>query len=350
MGSYPVNEILTLLLIIASRSKLLFSMSLIFGIIISISSSSWLMVWIGLEINLLSFIPIISSAFNQYRTEITLKYFLIQALRSSCILVGVLLSSYSNTFSSLIIAAALIIKIGGAPFHFWFIDVIKQLNWLQIIILNTFQKISPIILISYLMHQHVRQNIIILSIIISSLLGGLGGLSQRYLNKIIAYSSLNHIGWILQRLSISIYLWFLYFITYCILLSSICLIFHFFKVKHLKQLINKIGNNFIAKIIIAFPLISLAGLPPFSGFIMKIIVIFQLIRQNQIFVTIILISSSLLRLFFYFRIIIRSIIISTEKRKAIDIREILKINNKTRMIFFFNFFAILFPSFFLVLI
>merc|ERR1712002_1330701 len=265
-----------------------FFTSLCLGIAISISSSSWFIVWVGLEINLLSFIPIISSYTNQYSTEVALKYFLIQALRSSCVLLGVLLLCYSHSSSELVITAALIIKIGGAPFHFWFIEVIKQLGWLQIIVLNTFQKVSPMILVSYTMYSHTTY-------------------------KVIAYSSLNHIGWILQGLTISVYLWSVYFIIYSSLLSSVCLAFHFFGLKHLKQLTDKARKNFFANIIIAFPLISLAGLPPFSGFIIKLVVLAQLINRGQVLLTIILLLSSLFRLFFYFRVLLGSIILSSHK-------------------------------------
>nr|YP_009525778.1 NADH dehydrogenase subunit 2 [Belzebub intermedius]AXS67632.1 NADH dehydrogenase subunit 2 [Belzebub intermedius] len=334
----------------SSSSKLLFFTSLLLGIMISISSSSWLMIWIGLEINLLSFIPIISSPTNQYSTEITLKYFLIQALSSSCILLGVLLLCSSYFPSNLVMTAALIMKMGGAPFHFWFIEVMKQLNWLQIIILNTFQKISPMVLTSYTLYNHLSQKMVLTSIILSSLLGGLGGLNQTHLNKVMAYSSLNHMGWLLQGLSMSLYLWFMYFSVYCVLLSSICLMFHFFTIKHIKQLVNKMADDFFVKTTMAFPLMSLAGLPPFSGFMMKMIIILQLMAQSQIFLTLILILSSLFSLFFYFRILLSSVIISSKKSKTFVTQALSKNTNKTGIILFVNFIMMLFISVFLILI
>lgn len=65
---------------------------------------------------------------------------------------------------------------------------------MQIILLNTLQKIAPIILISYTIYDFIRQNIITLSVILSAILGGFGGFNQTFLVKIIAYSSLGHIG------------------------------------------------------------------------------------------------------------------------------------------------------------
>jgi len=341
---------LTLLLIITSRSKILFFFSLISGLVISISSSSWLIIWVGLEINLLSFIPLISSPSNQYKSETGLKYFLVQALGSSSILVGLLSVSYLSYSSDFIITSALLVKIGGAPFHFWFIEVIAQLNWLQIIILNTFQKIAPITLVSYVTQTIFSQSIVTISIVLSAFLGAVGGFNQRVLSKIIAYSSLRHIAWILQRILISFYLWLLYFRVYCILVSSICLTFYVLKLKHLNQFINKAEGNILTKIIIAFPLISLAGLPPFSGFITKIMVISHLIRHTHIFITAVLIISSLLGLFFYFRIFLNSLILSSDKKKSSIISITLEGSYKLNITLYFNFFILLFPRLVLILL
>ena len=235
-------------------------------------------------------------------------------------------------------------KIGGAPFHFWFIEVIKRLNWLQIIVLNTLQKIGPIILVSYTLYSRDAARLILFSIISSAILGGLGGLNQMHLNKIIAYSSLNHIGWMLQSLTMSLYLWSLYFLIYSSLLSSLCLIFHFFGVKHLKQLSDKTGKNLLTAVVMAFPLLSLAGLPPFSGFMIKLIVLAQLITQAQVVLTAVLLLSSLFSLFFYFRVLLSSVILSSYKSKTSLASHGLSLDRKTKLVLFSNFVVILFPS------
>ena len=206
------------------------------------------------------------------------------------------------------------------------------------------------ILVSYTMHSHTTYKLILFSIVTSALLGGLGGLNQMHLNKVMAYSSLNHIGWILQGLTISVYLWSVYFIIYSSLLSSVCLAFHFFGLKHLKQLTDKARKNFFANIIIAFPLISLAGLPPFSGFIIKLVVLAQLINRGQVLLTIILLLSSLFRLFFYFRVLLGSIILSSHKLGPSAISKgLFRFDKRTKLVLFLNFVVILFPTFLLVL-
>lgn len=129
-----------------------------------------------------------------------------------------------------------------------------------------------------------------------------------------------------------------------------CLAFHFFGLKHLKQLTDKARKNFFANIIIAFPLISLAGLPPFSGFIIKLVVLAQLINRGQVLLTIILLLSSLFRLFFYFRVLLGSIILSSHKLGPSAISKgLFRFDKRTKLVLFLNFVVILFPTFLLVL-
>jgi NADH-ubiquinone oxidoreductase chain 2 len=104
-------------------TKILLSTTLIGGILISISSNSWLGAWIGLEINLISFIPLMSSQENIYTTEASLKYFLVQALASSSLLFLVVIKMLvSNTMitrrmHSYAVITPLLMKIGAAPLH-----------------------------------------------------------------------------------------------------------------------------------------------------------------------------------------------------------------------------------------
>jgi NADH-ubiquinone oxidoreductase chain 2 len=105
-------------------TKILLSITLIGGILISISANSWLGAWIGLEINLISFIPIISSQENIFTTEASLKYFIIQALASSTLLFLVLMKTLVNQglpiseyVHEYIIITPLLLKIGAAPIH-----------------------------------------------------------------------------------------------------------------------------------------------------------------------------------------------------------------------------------------
>ena len=226
---------------------------------------------------MLSFIPLIRDNNNLISTEASLKYFLTQALASAVLLFAIilfllennLLINLDNSYSRIIIISSLLLKRGTAPFHFWFPNVIEGLSWINSLILITWQKIAPLILISYL---NIK-SIILTCAIISVIIGSLGGLNQTSLRKLISFSSINHLGWILSAIYCRKILWLIYFLFYSFL--SFCLIFIFnnFKLYHINQLFAIFIKSKIIKFILIINLLSLGGLPPFLGFLPKWIVI-----------------------------------------------------------------------------
>nr|AFP33348.1 NADH dehydrogenase subunit 2 [Amiota femorata] len=288
-----------------NSSKILFMLILIMGSMITITSNSWLGAWMGLEINLLSFIPLMSDN-NLMSTESSLKYFLTQALASTVLLFSIILMmlKYNMNFEtnlsyiSMIMMSSLLLKSGAAPFHFWFPNLMEGLNWNNALILMTWQKIAPLMLISYL---NIKE-ILFISIILSVIIGALGGLNQTSLRKLMAFSSINHLGWMLMALNNSESIWLIYFIMYSFLNLILTFMFNIFKSYHLNQLFSLFYNSKILKFILFMNFLSLGGLPPFLGFLPKWIVIQQLSFNNQLFMLVILTVSTLITLFFYLRI------------------------------------------------
>ena len=292
-------------------SSIFFFITLLIGAILSISSTSWFGAWIGLELNIISFIPLIITKINPFSSEAALKYFLIQALASTLIILSRCLIIYTAAFSSTIILIALLLKLGAAPFHFWFPQVIEGLSWLQTIILITIQKLAPIFLISYLIPSFSIIQIIILSAIMSAYIGALGGLNVIKLRKIIAFSSINHISWILVALTINDILWITYFIFYSLISSSVVFFLHSLQSSSISDLIGPNHSSLFSALSIPLRLLSLGGLPPFTGFIPKWMMI-QTILINNIFIPLLfLLSSALITLYFYLRIITPYILILT---------------------------------------
>lgn len=206
MGSYPVYEVSSLLFLILTihPARILFLSTLLLGILITISRSSWFGCWLGLELNLISFIPILTSKHDTYSSEAALKYFLIQALGSAIILIRVCFTFLSNYTANMIIIAALLLKRGAAPLHFWFPPVMQGIKLPQCVILITVQKIAPIVIISYTLASYNTFLPLIIASILSRLVGAIGGLNQTLIRKIIAYSSINHMAWMLAAISISL--------------------------------------------------------------------------------------------------------------------------------------------------
>nr|YP_010239060.1 NADH dehydrogenase subunit 2 [Phrosinella nasuta]QTF74294.1 NADH dehydrogenase subunit 2 [Phrosinella nasuta] len=285
-----------------NSSKMMFFSILLMGTLISISSNSWLSAWMGLEINLLAFIPLMKDS-KLMSTESSLKYFLTQALASSILLFAMILfmlNSYmmSSIFMEMVIFSSLLLKMGAAPFHFWFPAVMEGLSWYNALILMTWQKIAPMMLISYI----IFKPLIIMSIIASSLVGSMGGLNQTSLRKLMTYSSINHLGWMLASIYNSSQLWLTYFLMYTLLTFMVIYMFNMFKTTHINQLFNLFFHSKTMKFFTMFNLLSLGGLPPFLGFLPKWIVIQTLTMNNQLFLLTFMVFTALVTLYFYMRL------------------------------------------------
>nr|WEG23124.1 NADH dehydrogenase subunit 2 [Siphona sp. 1 HNL-2023a] len=285
-----------------NSSKILFFLILIMGTFISISANSWLSAWMGLEINLLSFIPLMSDN-TLLSTESSLKYFLIQALASSILLFAMIMYLINinkmNIFliTEMLMFSSLLLKMGASPFHFWFPNVMEGLSWFNVLILMTWQKLAPLMMISYIN----MKSLMYISIILSSMIGALGGLNQTSLRKLMAYSSINHLGWMLMAIFNSNLLWMNYFLFYSILSFSVIFMLNMFKISYLNQMFMLMFNSKNMKFFIMFNLLSLGGLPPFTGFFPKWMIIQSLTMNNQLYMMIFLSLTTLVTLYFYMR-------------------------------------------------
>nr|WGO58003.1 NADH dehydrogenase subunit 2 [Rhabdoblatta densimaculata] len=290
-----------------NSTKILFSMTLISGMLITISSNSWLGAWMGLEINLLSFIPLMSNNNNVYTTEAALKYFLIQALASSSLLFIIISKSLiesmftvlNSSLTSIMISTPLLMKSGAAPMHWWFPSVMEGLSWSNCFILMTIQKIAPLMLISYSINFNTFMTLIILS---SVMVGSIGGYNQTSIRKILTYSSINHMGWMLTAMLMGENMWMLYFFIYSLLTLTIIMIVYPSQISFINQtfLINE--DNKLIKFLLFSSLLSLGGLPPFLGFLPKWMIIqFMMINWSATIISIMVILS-LITLYYYLRI------------------------------------------------
>nr|URX53967.1 NADH dehydrogenase subunit 2 [Marginitermes hubbardi] len=293
-------------------TKILLSTTLIGGILISISSNSWLGAWMGLEINLMSFIPLMSSQENIFTTEASLKYFIIQALASSTLMFLVMMKALINnslmTETSLYehaIMIPLLLKMGAAPLHWWFPSVMEGLSWNNCFIMMTVQKAAPMMLSSYLLKSN---NLIMMVILMSVVVGSMGGINQLSVRKILTYSSINHTGWMLMALVGGSNTWILYFTIYFLLTLTTTTIAKTFNISFINQTMS-MNSKAPIKMMMFSSLLSLGGLPPFTGFLPKWIVIQTMITNNMNFLTTVMVVTSLITLFYYLRICYSSFVV-----------------------------------------
>nr|ARH54377.1 NADH dehydrogenase subunit 2 [Gastrallus laevigatus] len=302
---------------------MLFMTTLIMGTVISVSSYSWVGMWAGLEINLLSIIPLMNNSKIRASAESSLKYFITQALASTIILYSIiLLSKMSMSFTSmkslmlLSMNLSFLMKMGAAPLHFWFPEIIEGLDWLSTLILLTWQKIAPMMI---LMINMSSMKFIIIIIISSMIIGGIQGLNQVSLRKILTFSSINHIGWMMSALMFNISVWFNYFLIYSLLSTILILFFFKLKILYLMQLFSILKTNMLNKLMFNINFLSMGGLPPFLGFFPKWLTINLVVQNKLIFLSVIMVSLTLITLFYYVRITLQSL--STESMQKIKIEK-----------------------------
>lgn len=315
-----------------------FVIFLILGTLISISANRWFTRWLGLEINLISIIPLILISLNAKVTEASIKYFLTQAIASLLLILTIIFNyeifeTIKIEITDTILISSIIIKAGMSPLHFWFPQVIINLNWEQCIIIITWQKIAPLILLS-----SANLNIILIFRVASVITGALGGLNQNKIKIILTYSSIAHSGWILTCCKINFNTWVTYFLIYCIL--SLRLIF-FLKILSTENNINEINNWPVTKIIkytFILNIFSLGGLPPLLGFISKLLVIQIIIYSKINFILIIFILRSLISLYFYSRTIYSSLIIKSNNLNINFYRSSFILNILSSIVIFWNIF------------
>lgn len=346
--------------------KLVFLITLITGSLIAISSNSWLGVWMGLEINLISFIPLIVNSVNIINSEASLNYFLVQAFASSLILFFILINliiinlnlefmvgglflnfageinlKYNFIFSLIVII--LMIKLGAAPFHFWFPNVSENIDWWNNLILITWQKLAPFFIIRYFSFQAGGNYLMSGGALCSTFVGALGGLNQLSLRKIIAFSSINHMGWIILSILLRTLIWIIYFFIYSLLVLRAVLYFKMFGIYFLNQIYTSFRHSFFIKLLVLTVFLSFGGLPPFLGFLPKWLIIQELIRAGMSAMTIFIVIIRLITLYYYLKIRISAYLVSITMSNWLITRSITDISmsicNLIAFISLFSFFV-----------
>nr|AQP27105.1 NADH dehydrogenase subunit 2 [Anoplotermes group sp. AD TB-2017] len=304
----------------SNSTKILLLVTLVSGMLVSVSSNSWLGAWMGLEINLMSFIPLMSNVKNMYNTEASLKYFIVQVLASATLLFMVVMKTLtedlfsfdSNPYTPMIICTPLLLKSGAAPLHWWFPGVMEGLSWENCALLMTIQKAAPLMLMSYL----IEINTFTLSIIMmSTIVGAIGGLNQTSMRKILTYSSINHTGWMLVALTTSENMWLVYFLTYSTLALTVVSAIKSTGVSFINQTMMTNKEATLMKFMMFTSLLSLGGLPPFLGFMPKWIIIQAMIMNSMIPLATVMVVTSLITLYYYLKISYSSfLILNTEPK------------------------------------
>ena len=313
-------------------------LSSILGMMVMVSSNDLIVFYIGLELQSLALYVLASfNRDNELSSESGLKYFVLSALSSGLLLYGCSLvygfSSSTNfsqisfnynqsaqgvIFGMVFILVGLAFKISAVPFHMWAPDVYQGSPTSVTLFFAILPKIAALtVFIRFLYTPFVNlidqwQTIIIFLSIASMLFGAVAAIGQKNLKRLIAYSSISHMGYALAGLTtgtnegiqssvsyISIYLVMNLAFFSCIFMLKREDKYY----ENLEDLSGLSKNHPLLSFSFLIVLFSLAGIPPLAGFFAKFYVFMAVIEQSMFFLAIVGLLASVVAAFYYLRII-----------------------------------------------
>nr|UJY97107.1 NADH dehydrogenase subunit 2 [Amphioctopus fangsiao] len=324
-------------------ANFMFIIMMIMGTIMSLSSSHWLMMWMGLELNLMGILPLMNIKSKNLEIEASMKYFIIQSMSSSLFIMTSIymymtsismFSMFNNSLFSSIMMISLLIKLGSAPFHLWLPSMCKNMSWLMLLLILTWQKLAPLFMLSFINNNYL---IMISTALLSSIMGSIQAINQSNLQLIMVYSSISHLGWMLPICHINNSLMFMYLLIYTIIIIPLFMWFSMkstlftYSLTQLNYSMNK-ENIFIMSLIL-----SLAGIPPMLGFLSKLMTLNLLLKMNMILLPMMLFIGTLISLYFYLNLTmimtIKSFYILKTYNMKINMKSILCFNLLSTFIF-----------------
>nr|ALJ93701.1 NADH dehydrogenase subunit 2 [Telenomus dignus] len=315
----------------------------------SILINNWFMMWILMELNLMIFIPMIIEKKNiKIISKISFKYFMIQSFGSMIFLFSILMNFFiKNNYSLKIIyffmMISILIKLGMIPFQMWFVKMMNKISWNNCFILSTIQKMIPFMILMNLIFKNLKMFLIIN--IMNSIMSTIGGMNQNFTKPLLAYSSINHMSWMMITSITMEKMFFIYLFIYSI---SNLMIMNYFKKTNIK-FINKLfssKSNYLIKIFMMMNMLSLGGIPPMIGFLIKWMSIFSIYNNIILnFNIIVLLITSTMTIFYYLYLFIPSTLYFNMSMK----NKILKYNFKNFyeiiiLIMFLNFSMLMFNN------
>nr|YP_010481343.1 NADH dehydrogenase subunit 2 [Sinomicrurus japonicus]BDB03963.1 NADH dehydrogenase subunit 2 [Sinomicrurus japonicus] len=292
-------------------SWLVITTSIIMSTLLITMATHWLMIWVCLEINTLSMIPMISKPHHPRATEAATKYYLTQTMASTTLLFATTMNAMNTSnwethittdpMTTTMITMTLMMKMAAAPFHFWLPEVTQGTTTLTTLTILTWQKIAPLA-IMLTTHSKMNQVLLLTSAALSITIGGLGSLNQTQLRKLMAFSSIAHTGWVIATMTTAPKISTLTFTVYALTTTPI-----FLSINHtMATTIKDMGMIWITSphlmLIMALTILSLGGLPPLTGFMPKWLILNKMTSMNMIVEATTMAVSSMLSLYVYMRL------------------------------------------------
>ena len=161
------------------------------SILVGASSGSLFNLWLIIEINTVLFLLVIITTRDRVGGGGLSKYFIVQALSSLVMIIGVVYSPYTGA-GLMVAQASMVVKLGAIPGHMWYVSIIQDLGWVNIFTLSTLQKILPLLGLIVVTPQYVIAALFSLSATAS-----IFATMSSSLKRLIGYSSILSVSWLI---------------------------------------------------------------------------------------------------------------------------------------------------------
>nr|YP_010981217.1 NADH dehydrogenase subunit 2 [Exoristobia philippinensis]WOE90347.1 NADH dehydrogenase subunit 2 [Exoristobia philippinensis] len=318
-------------------------MLLITNLLIFLNSSPFFM-WMIMEMNLMCFMNIIS-IYKFLYSQILMNYFLIQSFNSYLFLFSTIMlnTNFFNNVMNFLIIMAMLSKMGIPPFHMWYLNMMKQLNWIIFYLNSSLQKFIPL----YITYSYVNKiNHYIFFFLILMFLSPMMSLKFFSMKIIMSFSSMIQMIWIINLMMFNEKMWLSFFIFYNFISLILILMFYSHNINYLYEM-NSMKNNINTMFSMNLMIFSLASIPPFTGFMNKWMFMDNMNLTNSMYMLMMMMIFSIINLYFYSRImILNSMIFQLNLNKNFKFINMTTNNNKLNyMINFSIFFIFLYELF-----
>nr|URH15275.1 NADH dehydrogenase subunit 2 [Lagothrix lagotricha] len=290
---------------------LIISFTIMMGTMITVLSSHWFLIWMGLELNMLAIVPMLIKNTSPRSTEAATKYFLTQATASMLLLMAICLNNLLsgqwtinpslNQVLATMMMIALMMKLGMAPLHFWLPEVTQGTPLIPAMLILTWQKLAPLSIMLQIFPS-INIYVLLMASILSIMVGSWGGLNQTQLRKILAYSSITHMGWMMAVLYYNPSITTLTLLIYILLTISTFMTFYLNSNMTTLSLSHTWNKITWMMPMIPLMMMSLGGLPPLTGFSPKFAIMQELTKNNNLIMPLTMALLTLINLYFYMRL------------------------------------------------
>nr|YP_010039705.1 NADH dehydrogenase subunit 2 [Sinergasilus undulatus]QOY46115.1 NADH dehydrogenase subunit 2 [Sinergasilus undulatus] len=295
---------------LSMKSNLLIILMML--VVVSMTMSNFLVIWVLMEITTLVFIFIMSA--DRFTAGVlSLKYFITQSFISMLLVISFLLIADNlYWFKEMLMSSLILWKLGVPPFQNWFMNMIMDSSWFVFFLISTLMKAIPFLLLS-MYYSHITLLVSLLSVLAPAV----SGVSQVCLKKIMGTSSMFTSGWVMFSMLSSSLSWLFVFILYSMLLLVFCLNMYpsSMTASDMSYFLTT-SESFLAM----FVLFSLSGIPPMSGFFMKIYILMSILSDGYVSLSIMIVLVSSLSVYMYIKTIFKYMTLSTLNQAAFSLK------------------------------